>query len=122
MASISIHRQRKLVALLFFWEEELTRWRLLDEEEEEIKRVLEQIEEAGNLSRARNKSVAGDASIEESRDEEDLKIALSKIIARRVMPPALRRHEGTGELPVYGDQRTLSVSGGGAGSASSQRT
>lgn len=46
-----------------------------------------------------------------------MKIALSKVIARRVMPPALRRHEGTGGLPVYGDQRTLSVSGGGVGSA-----
>lgn len=38
------------------------------------------------------------------------------------MPPALRRHEGTGELPVYGDQRTLSVSGGAVGSAGSQRS
>lgn len=54
-------------------------------------------------------------------DGEDLKIALSKIIARRVMPPALRRHEGAGELPVYGDQRTLSVNGGGVGSADSER-
>lgn len=54
-------------------------------------------------------------------DEEDLKIALSKVIARRVMPPALRRHEGTGELPVYGDQRTLSVNGGRVGSADGER-
>lgn len=53
---------------------------------------------------------------------EHLKIALSKIIARRVMPPALRRHEGTGELPVYGDQRTLSVGGGGVRGAGSERS
>lgn len=58
-----------------------------------------------------------DQSEGKSRNGEDLKIALSKVIARRVMPPAQRRHEGTGELPVYGDQRTLSVSGG-VGSAS----
>lgn len=51
---------------------------------------------------------------------EDLKVALSKVIARRVMPPALRRHEGTGELPLYGDRRTLSVCGV-AGSTSSER-
>lgn len=55
-------------------------------------------------------------------DGDDLKIALGKIIARRVMPPALRRHEGTGDLPGYGDQRTLSVSGGGVESAGSGRS
>jgi hypothetical protein len=36
MAVISVHAQRKLVGLLFFWEEECTRWKLLDQEEREI--------------------------------------------------------------------------------------
>ena len=88
----------------------------MDEEEEEIKRVLQQIEEVGNIGRP------GNARSEETWDGEDLKIALSKITARRVMPPTLRRHEGTGELPSYGDQHTLSVSGGAVGSAGSQRS
>lgn len=38
---ISIHAQRKLVGLLFFWEEECTRWKLLDQEEKEILAALE---------------------------------------------------------------------------------
>ena len=42
--TISIHVQRKLVALLFFWEEECTRWRLLYEEEQEILTVMEEEE------------------------------------------------------------------------------
>lgn len=49
-----------------------------------------------------------------------MKIALSKVIARRVMSRGLMTHEGTGELPLYGDQDTLSVNGG-VGSAGSQR-
>jgi hypothetical protein len=36
LAIISVHAQRKLVGLLFFWEEECTRWKLLDQEEREI--------------------------------------------------------------------------------------
>ncbi|KAE9379139.1 hypothetical protein N431DRAFT_434147 [Stipitochalara longipes BDJ] len=36
MAIISVHAQRKLVGLLFFWEEECMRWKLLDQEEREI--------------------------------------------------------------------------------------
>jgi hypothetical protein len=41
MAVISVHAQRKLVGLLFFWEEECTRWNLLDAEEKEILGALE---------------------------------------------------------------------------------
>jgi hypothetical protein len=36
MAMISVHAQRKLVGLLFFWEEECMRWKLLDQEEREV--------------------------------------------------------------------------------------
>ncbi len=47
MAMISVHAQRKLVGLLFFWEEECTRWKLLDQEEREILNALKQNE--GNI-------------------------------------------------------------------------
>lgn len=36
LAVISVHAQRKVVGMLFFWEEECMRWKLLDEEEKEI--------------------------------------------------------------------------------------
>jgi hypothetical protein len=39
-ASIPVYAQKKLVCLLFAWEEELMRWRLLEEEEAEIRVVL----------------------------------------------------------------------------------
>ena len=41
LACISVHAQRKLVGLLFFWEEECTRWRLLDLEEENIRKAMQ---------------------------------------------------------------------------------
>lgn len=41
LAVISVHAQRKLVGMLFFWEEECTRWKLLDEQEREILRAIE---------------------------------------------------------------------------------
>jgi len=42
LAHISVHDQRKLIGLLFFWEEECTRWKLLDAEEAEVKAALDQ--------------------------------------------------------------------------------
>lgn len=35
-----ISKQRELVILLFFWEEQIRRWRLLEEEEKELKQKL----------------------------------------------------------------------------------
>lgn len=40
MPTITVEKQRRLVMLLFFWEEEVTRWRLLESEEEEIRTRL----------------------------------------------------------------------------------
>jgi len=40
VAIISVHAQRKLVGMLFFWEEECVRWNLLDAEEKEILSAL----------------------------------------------------------------------------------
>lgn len=40
LSHISIHAQRKVVGMLFFWEEECTRWMLLDQEEAEILKAI----------------------------------------------------------------------------------
>jgi hypothetical protein len=48
IAVISIHACRKLVGLLFFWEEECNRWRLLDEEEKGIKAAIAALGDAGS--------------------------------------------------------------------------
>lgn len=86
MAVISVHAQRKLVGMLFFWEEECTRWMLLDAEEKEILDALE--------------------SNEGSRD---LSVGLEAVGMKRKMVPS-DRAEGTAnvgsgrghQLPVYG--------------------
>lgn len=41
LACISVHAQRKLVGMLFLWEEECTRWRMLDLEEKELKEAMD---------------------------------------------------------------------------------
>jgi len=85
MAIISVHAQRKLVGLLFFWEEECTRWKLLDQEEREIIDALKTHE--GNT---------------------DLQCALEAVRMKMKMLPSKRGEEtanvakGAGhELPVY---------------------
>ncbi|KAH6682077.1 hypothetical protein B0J14DRAFT_633709 [Halenospora varia] len=45
--TISVHAQRKVVGLLFFWEEECVRLALLDAEEEEIRAAMKQREGVG---------------------------------------------------------------------------
>jgi len=85
VAVISIHAQRKLVGMLFFWEEECTRWKLLDQEEKEILEALETCESHG-----------------------DLELALEAVEMKRKMLPS-ERGEGTAnvvsgrghELPSY---------------------
>ena len=37
MPTITVEKQRRLVMLLFFWEEECTRWKLLEGEEEDVR-------------------------------------------------------------------------------------
>lgn len=65
LAVISVHAQRKLVGLLFFWEEECTRWKLLDEEEAEIRALL-------------------DSEGEEMRSNVDLNCALEAVEMKKV--------------------------------------
>lgn len=74
MAFIDVHRQRKLVGLLFMWEEELVRWRLLDDEEKEIRHVMEQV----------------------GKDSEvlsDLKVRLQQVEMKRRLVPSMRHNE-----------------------------
>lgn len=87
VAVISVHAQRKLVGLLFFWEEECMRWKMLDEEEREILRALDM--EGGVKNR-------------------DLDVALEAVEMKKRMLPSRRPEavanvsQGQGHaLPVY---------------------
>ena len=85
---ISVPKQRELVDLLFWWEEELTRWRLLDEEGVEIEGAI---------------SARGKGSPE---DEAELQERLRVIEAKRRVIPSQRRPDGSlkaveGEPPEY---------------------
>lgn len=87
LAIISVHAQRKLVGLLFFWEEELMRWKMLDAEEKEILGALETEAGTGN---------------------KDLEVALEAVEMKKKLLPS-QRGEGTAnvgkgrghELPTY---------------------
>ena len=84
LALISVHAQRKLVGLLFFWEEECIRWKLLDAEEKEILTALE------------------------TGENRDLAVALEAVEMKKKLLPS-QRGEGTAnvgqgrghELPAY---------------------
>ena len=101
-AIISVHKQRKLVGMLFFWEEELKRWQMLEDEEKEIGHVLKGFEESGDTSQA-----------------EELRIVLGQIQVQRRMEPSLRESDGNGVtgneehvLPEYGQRDgTVAVPG-----------
>ncbi|KAI9773724.1 MAG: hypothetical protein M1839_002022 [Geoglossum umbratile] len=76
LALLSVHQQRKLVGLLFWFEEELVRWRLLDEEEAEIRHAIE---------------LGG--------EKEDLAVALKAVEVKRAMLPSVRTQNSS--LPSY---------------------
>lgn len=80
------------------------RWRLLDEEEAEIRRVLAEVVEAAGDAAGGTDGHAG----------EELRLALGKVLARKRMLPGTRGEEGTGGLPGYGDGGTVGVIGGRA--------
>ena len=85
IAIISVPKQRELVDLLFFWEEELVRWRLLcDAEKEASRRVAHCSVDGGDL--------------------EDAKMTLEKVRLEKRLPPSARDESGQpkqGELPSY---------------------
>lgn len=92
MPNISVQKQRELVMLLFFWEEEIMRWRLLEGEESEIQ---------GRL---------GEEGVREGWRVE-LEHALRMVRARKRVLPSLRDQSGRviegGEerLPSYAEAR-----------------
>ena len=73
------------------------RWRLLDDEEDEIRRIMDEEKNAGGEGGGQR--------------EEELSVALGKVVARRSMPPRLRGlADGGAEaakavLPAYADSR-----------------
>jgi hypothetical protein len=86
LSIISVHAQRKLVGLLFFWEEECMRWNLLAQEEAEILNAM------------------GYQHV----DNNDLDFALKAVEMKRLLLPSLRAEatvnisQGVGhELPSY---------------------
>jgi hypothetical protein len=86
LSHISIHAQRKVVGMLFFWEEECTRWMLLDQEEAEILRAIA----GGNV------------------ENRDLDLALQAVELKKKLLPSQRAEattnvgEGVGStLPAY---------------------
>jgi adenylate kinase family enzyme len=85
---IPVPKQRELVNMLFWWEEELTRWRLLDEEEAEIVKAI---------SARDNGAQDGEAELQER---------LRVIEAKQRVVPSLRRADGSlktveGQPPQY---------------------
>lgn len=80
VAVVSLERQRKIIGLLFHWEEELTRWRLLEQEAVEIRKAMDIIGE----------------------DDEDCQMGLRVIERKRSMLPSVRLREGQDcALPGY---------------------
>jgi hypothetical protein len=77
MSIISQHAHRKLVSLLFFWEEEVNRWRVLDREEVEIQAAM------GAL---------------EGYAVEDLKVALEAVRIRKRLLPSERAEGAAGGM------------------------
>lgn len=87
LAWISVHAQRKLVGMLFFWEEECTRWNKLDLEEKEIIKAMD----------------GGDT------DNADVELALQAVDIKKKLLPSERadatRNVAAGaghHLPAYG--------------------
>lgn len=70
LSFISQYAQRKLVAMLFFWEEECNRWKMLDQEEARI------ISEMG----------------QHARDNQELDLALKEVeVKRKLLPSQVRK-------------------------------
>ena len=80
VSMVTLERQRKVIGLLFHWEEELSRLRLLDQEEQEIRLAMEVIGE----------------------DDEDCQIGLRVIERKRRMLPSERLQSADAcALPGY---------------------
>jgi hypothetical protein len=97
MPAVSADKQRDLVMLLFFWEDEITRWRMLSREERDLKQQLTE-----------------EMVSEESK--KSLRHSLLLVQARKRVLPSLREDSGRGldmiddkddELPTYAQFKTM---------------
>lgn len=57
VAMVGSHKQKKLINLLFFWEEECQRWKVLIEELDELKTVMHAEQETGGATGTYEKRV-----------------------------------------------------------------
>jgi hypothetical protein len=94
MAVISVHAQRKLIGVLFFWEEECKRWAALDAEEAAL---LHELDLPGYQEQSKNENV-------------HLNLQLESVSRRRYQLPSMRAEvtvnvtRGVNEdLPSYND-------------------
>jgi len=111
LAIISVHSQRKLVSMLFFWEEELVRWNLLEKEQDTINKMIAEL-----------KTLETDSEVtyQQCGVKEELKLDLARIEARKRTLPSRREVLESPEahrnvqhvLPDYDDERnTVRVMG-----------
>ncbi|KAI9833519.1 MAG: hypothetical protein M1826_007133 [Phylliscum demangeonii] len=103
MYCISVHAQRKLIGLLFWWEEELQTWRRLHDEEAAIWQAIM----ASGPGEDDGVDGAGTWPVWE-KVRPDLTIALEAVRRRQAVLPSVRageeEHErrwGQAELPIY---------------------
>jgi len=83
VAIISSFAQKRLICLLFNWEEEIRRWQVLEDEENEIKMVMEEAE-----------AVGGDVGHLEKR--------LLEIGGLKKLRPSLRERRSSTQASVHG--------------------
>lgn len=76
---LSVHAQRRLVGLMFFWEEECMRWRILAEEEREILLAMDQ-----------------------EGENSDLGVALAAVEMKKKMMPSIRAEATVNVSPGVG--------------------
>jgi hypothetical protein len=85
LSFVSVKAQRKTVGMLFFWEEECIRWRLLEQEKAEIETAMRQGE--GNL---------------EDHAKRELEMRLEQVKMRQGMRPTQRKGEQSGGATMPG--------------------
>jgi hypothetical protein len=92
LAMVSVHAQRKLVSLLFFWEEECMRWQALDHEERVI---LERLQVA------------------DAEQATELRTLLEGVRRRRNSLPSQRAEGAGGVIPLKDEELPVYVGRGG---------
>lgn len=86
MPSLAITRQRELVMLLFFWEEEIARWASFSLEEDELEQRLKE-RELGEGLKAELRCLLGAAKAK-----------------KRIVPSVRETYGQEDQLPVYSER------------------